>query len=138
MKVYGPYLFKSGACKGRRYVTLINDHGERRNILYSRPLMEEHLGRQFSPSEHVDHVDDDKTNDVIGNLQILTASQNAMKSHAACGPASRTLVTCDFCGRGQLRLDRIIRANAKKGRTKMFCDRACSRRWQVSNTALVV
>lgn len=80
MHVRGPYVFKSGKVAGRKYVQIIHDDGHRETTLYSRHLMEQHLGRELESWEHVDHIDEDKTNDDISNLQILTNSANARKS----------------------------------------------------------
>src|SRR5690606_11700315 len=80
VKVQGPYIFPSGKAKGRRYVAIIKDDGTRTTMLYSRWLMQEHLGRELGPDEHVDHIDEDKTNDDLSNLQILTPSENTRKA----------------------------------------------------------
>lgn len=39
-----------------------------------------HLGRFLLPEEHIDHIDEDKMNDVIDNLQILSLAANNKKS----------------------------------------------------------
>ena len=38
------------------------------------------LKRYLTNQEHVDHIDNDKTNDSISNLQILTPKENNQKS----------------------------------------------------------
>lgn len=47
---------------------------------YARYLMENHLGRELDFDEHVDHIDENCTNDVISNLQILSRADNTRKS----------------------------------------------------------
>lgn len=49
---------------------------------YARYLMSVKLGRKLTKDEHVDHIDEDKTNDDIDNLQILTPEQNKAKNLA--------------------------------------------------------
>lgn len=79
-RVYGPYLSKRGKLKGRRSVIIVRDDGSRFGMLYSRYLMEQKLGRRLRPDEHVDHIDEDKANDSISNLQILSPVEHAIKS----------------------------------------------------------
>lgn len=74
-KLYGPYTGKNG----RKYVVHSNN-GIKRSQTYARYLMEQHLGRVLLESEHVDHIDEDCTNDEISNLQLLSLSENSKKS----------------------------------------------------------
>ena len=46
---------------------------------YARYLMSVKLGRFLDKNEVVDHIDNDRTNDVIENLQILTEKDNIDK-----------------------------------------------------------
>ena len=63
----------------RRVVALYNSHGDRTSTSYARYLMSTHLGRYLLPEEHVDHIDNDKLNDTISNLQILSLKANNVK-----------------------------------------------------------
>ena len=93
-----------------------------------RYLLAVKLGRYLTDEEQVDHIDDDKTNDNIDNLQILTVKENAVKS----GLANRKEIKhgtlsayryckCDICKTGKSlyskgRLEdyrRLIERNAK-------------------------
>lgn len=65
----------------RRTVILYNSHSDRSSTQYARYLMAVKLGRFLEEHEHIDHKDDDKTNDHIDNLQILTLAQNNIKTH---------------------------------------------------------
>ena len=47
---------------------------------YSRYLMAVHLKRFLTEDEQVDHIDNDKSNDIIENLQILSMKENLSKS----------------------------------------------------------
>ena len=64
---------------GRRNVLLFNSKKERMTTTYARYLMAVKLGRFLTDKEQVDHIDGDKTNDAIENLQILSEAENIAK-----------------------------------------------------------
>lgn len=66
--------------EGRKTVILYNSQKDRTSTSYARYIMSVHLGRFLTPSEHVDHIDEDKTNDDIDNLQLLTQTENSKKN----------------------------------------------------------
>lgn len=75
--VYGPYLRKDG----RKHIVIYNTETKhRRTQSYPRYLLEQYLGRELEKEETVDHIDEDFTNDVISNLQILSRIDNVKKS----------------------------------------------------------
>lgn len=125
MKVYGPYVHTTGRLKGRRYLTIINDDGTKTSMLYSRYLMEQHLGRKLSSAEHVDHIDDDFTNDSIENLQILSVSENVKKDHLRRPDKEILDLVCVGCGASFTREGRRERGNRKQGKTGPYCTRGC-------------
>lgn len=65
---------------GRRTVTLYNCSTDRSSTQYARYLMAVHLNRYLTAEEHVDHIDNDKTNDNLDNLQILSLKENNQKT----------------------------------------------------------
>ena len=66
--------------QGRNSVCLYNSETKKRHtVSYARYLMSTHLGRFLDKDEHVDHIDNDKSNDVITNLQILSQLENNRK-----------------------------------------------------------
>lgn len=81
-KWYGPYLrsFENGS-RPRRQVILMRVNNTVTSMSYARYLMEDNLGRELLPDEHVDHVDNDPLNDVVENLQILSPAENNRKSN---------------------------------------------------------
>lgn len=121
-RVTGPYVYK-----GRRWVTIEGPAGKR-SMAYARFVLQEHLGRVLEPSEHVDHVDEDRLNDAVGNLQILTNSENAKKSN---GPPELVAFDCPVCGAATVKLARFVRNNRRQGKAGPFCGRPCARRWQL-------
>lgn len=65
--------------ENRRNVVLFNSQEDRTTISYAKYLMCVKLGYILTPEFEVDHIDDDKTNDFIDNLQVLTKAQNKLK-----------------------------------------------------------
>ena len=62
-----------------RTAIYVPDHPKVNNrgyILYSRYLMEQHLGRYLSEDEEVHHKDDDCSNDDFDNLQLTTSTEH--------------------------------------------------------------
>lgn len=92
MKTYGPYLRKDG----RKHVVIISDDGTRTTKSWPRILMEQKLGRPLLPEETVDHKDEDKSNDVLDNLQLLSLKENSLKS-AVLRRAERIQLVCKCC-----------------------------------------
>ncbi len=103
--------------EGRRTVILYNSPSDRSSTSYARYIMACELKRFLSDSEHVDHIDNDRTNDIIGNLQILTVAENNRKS--AKKPRMLELV-CPSC---QIVFQRSARKVGAK--TRSFCSRRC-------------
>lgn len=67
-KSKGGLSFKDG-----RWFVRLRDGGWQ---IYARCLMEGHLGRDLSSDEHVHHVNEDKTDDRIENLAIVTPAEH--------------------------------------------------------------
>ena len=68
--------------ENRNMVCLVNDRVDRTTMALARYRMAVKLGRMLEDDEQVDHIDNDKTNDAIDNLQILTPEKNREKYHA--------------------------------------------------------
>ena len=58
---------------------LITVDGEQ--VLEHRHIMEKHIGRKLLPHEVVHHKDEDKTNNNISNLEIMTNSDHSYHHH---------------------------------------------------------
>ena len=75
--VYSPVMSKT---EGRRVVVLRHRRTKRMTSMsLARYMLSTHLGRRLARAEHVDHVDGDKSNDVLENLQVLTPEENNRK-----------------------------------------------------------
>lgn len=66
---------------GRKYVSLWQSNQITSIISYARYLMSVHLGYEVPDGLEVDHVNNDRTDDRIENLQLLTPEQNRFKEH---------------------------------------------------------
>ena len=103
MRVYGPY---SNGKEGRLIVVLISDDGVYASQSYPRYLMEQALGRPLLEDEHVHHIDEDRTNNALDNLEVLSVDQHKEKHSAPtvdcmrCGTATKNKLYCsDRCAR---------------------------------------
>lgn len=94
-------------------------------VLEHRVVMENHLGRLLTRREVVHHRDENKKNNDLSNLEVMTKGQHT-RHHAR--PAAWVDLTCGFCTTPFRR-----RANQRpevKGATHTFCTRRCYREWQ--------
>ena len=70
---------KSNAWKGGRHIghgyQIININGKKRRE--HRLIMEKHLGRKLRSDEDVHHIDENRLNNNINNLEVMTKSEHA-------------------------------------------------------------
>lgn len=112
----------------RWQVCLVNNKTkQRKTILYSKFLMSIKLGRILSSEEEVDHIDNDKTNDSIENLQILSKSENRKKL-SFISKRNKIELTCPNCKNIFIREKR--QTHLIKGGTHTCCSRKCSGQYQ--------
>lgn len=123
MTVYGPYARKDG----RQHV-IHYDGVTRRTQSYPRYLMEQHLGRELLPEEHVDHVDGDATNNALENLQLLTQTANNQKSIKERAVQAEWLeFECPVCGDFFMLEARTYRYNQlKQKKAGPYCSKSCT------------
>lgn len=110
--------------ENRRTVLLVNNKHDRTSTQYARYLMSVKLGRFLDPElETVDHIDGDKTNDNIGNPQLLTRLENIRKSQKK----ENFECICPVCNIDFLvprsRSGRIVREKIKNN--QICCSRKC-------------
>ncbi len=124
-RVYGPYT----ASSGRLFVTLKYTDGSRRSQFYSRFLWERRHGRKIPPGLQVDHVDEDPTNEQVGNYQLLTGPENIAKHVAMKGKSAEVVhLACSECGQPFESLARRERRRVKQGKAGPFCSKQCAGR----------
>lgn len=122
--------------EGRKIVDLYNTDADRTTISYARYLMGVHLGFEVPPEYDVDHIDDDKTNDSIDNLQILTKEQNRLKQEYRYIMYEQVhyYVQCAYCEFCYLLSERELKMKQAKNLEYIFCSRKCAGSFRAGKT----
>lgn len=115
---WGPYMNR----EHRRIVIVRLPTGKKKTMSYARYLMEIHLDRYLSKDETVDHIDNNKLNNKIENLQLLSRAENIIKSII---PAPLTTLNCKHCGREFKRSLRAYWRSKEQGIDGPFCSKIC-------------
>ena len=113
--------------ENRKNVVLFNSDKERTTVSYARYLMSVYLGRYLEPNEHVDHIDNDKSNDIIENLQILSPRDNNIKYvKFSRKEAKLVIICCCNCENDFTMRQSNFRSKLKNSTTGFFfCTKAC-------------
>ena len=113
--------------EGRRYVNLIpidkNSGLKRHTMSYARYLISVKEKRVLAINEHVDHKDNNKLNDCIENLQIVSLKENNIKEAKRRG-RKIIILKCPNCEKIFERSKR--QTHLQKGNTYTACCRKCS------------
>lgn len=118
--------------ENRKTLILYNSPQERSSTQYARYLLAVKLQRYLTKEETVDHIDNDKSNDSIENLQLLSRVDNIRKQ---CKKPDVTC-TCPICGKKYFIASskisgKIARERALTG--QRCCSRSCAK-IKISNT----
>lgn len=107
-----------------KFNMIFND-GSRTTMLYSRYLMCIKLGRVLESYEHVDHIDGNKMNDALDNLQILSQHENNIKSVIENSKSMKLIeLVCPICENKFYRSKQKVNFKLKNGKTPT-CSRTC-------------
>ena len=133
-----PYdMYASGTCSfdrslGRYTCNLsrptVESVPNRLHISLARYKMAVHLKRRLLRTEHVDHIDNDRTNDTLSNLQILTKEENQRK-HNATRASRLAIIVCPVCGRLFSRSSHNTPLAVYRQGQIAFCTRHCMGRY---------
>jgi len=120
----GAKIYRLWHKKEQRWYAVIVWPDKRTTKSWARYAMEVHLGRFLSKKEQVDHIDEDKTNDDITNLQILTRKENNLK-HVRLNNKQKKIITltCSYCLKQFEREVRIVKS--RKNKIGDFCKKEC-------------
>lgn len=133
MRIESPKVFEEYNCykcisrkENRVIVSMVSRKtGKHKTISYARFLMCIKENRILETHEEVDHIDNDKRNDNITNLQILTRDKNLKKYHNTLERDFVELI-CPFCEKEFTRERRQTHLNGRSERDKTFCSKDCS------------
>lgn len=94
----GYTLYKVWHKQEERWMANLVKHyaNDRTTMSLARYMMSVHLGRILGQDEHVDHVNNIKSDDRVENFQILTRSENTRKKNALT-PKKVTTCVCSIC-----------------------------------------
>lgn len=114
--------------EGRRTLTLYNSSHVRSSTQYARYLISVSIGRYLTCNEQVDHIDNDKTNDDLRNLRVLSRKENITKENARRSKP-KVVIRCPSCK---------ISFERRRGNTQVIpslrgkitcCSRSCSNKF---------
>ncbi len=117
----------------RKRVILKDKNNKLTVISYARYLMSVKLGYIVPDEFEVDHEDNDKTNDDINNLQLLTPEQNRQKQleHWAENNFEDPTACCTNCGIF-FHLDKNdLNKRLKHNTTGLFCSKSCNAKYSL-------
>lgn len=121
MKKYGPYLIQG-------YISFVihNDDGTTTTSMVHRDIMESFLCRKLLKNEHVHHINENKLDNRLDNLMVLTASEHAKHRHSN-DPIEKIFIgICPECRNKFEKKLRNVKHNKKLGRAGPFCGRSCA------------
>jgi hypothetical protein len=117
-------IYEKLSSEGRRYAQIEYDDGTRKTKTYAKCLMEMEYGRELDPEkETVDHIDRNKTNDVIENLRVIPRSQHSSEDAKRL---KKIQITCIFCGNTSFKSFNNLKHSSQMGKAGPFCSRQCS------------
>lgn len=115
--------------EGRWFVNLLPIEGRVagnvKTMTFVRYIMQISLGRILNHNEQVDHINNDKSDDSVNNLQILTSSENSKKYRNYKNICSEQInLTCPICNtqfsRRKTSVEHLLRNNKV-----LTCSRKC-------------
>lgn len=113
--------------ENRKRVNLVLNGETVNNITYARYLMCVKIGYILPTELEVDHKDNDKTNDDINNLQILTKEDNLLKQeyHYVMNQVNYGF-HCANCLTPFILTEREVNMRLKQKVEMAFCNRSCA------------
>ena len=116
---------------GRMRLHLLGGTGNR-SMSYARYLFSVVTGQEPTEGYDVDHVDGNRCNDAVGNLQAITRHENIVK-YAGSEPRSlarRTLLKLECPACHKVFFKNICETHLNRGGSATYCSRACGYLWK--------
>jgi hypothetical protein len=117
-------LKKKNTINGYEYV-YDADHplANKSGIVYvHRYIMSVHLGRWVTAEEQVHHVDGNRKNNVIGNLEVMSSAEHA-RMHNTFPVSERLERSCKYCGDS-------FEDTIGRMRNREYCSQECCKKSQ--------
>lgn len=111
--------------KGEYLYAIVRDHPRSTKngyVLEHRIVMENHLGRLLDANEIVHHVNGNKHDNRIDNLELSTTNEHA-KTHAILRGRSMLMLKCPMCGKYFRKRKRCT--HVSKGASFTTCSKSC-------------
>lgn len=124
--------------KGDYLYALVPDHPRSTKngyVLYHRIVMENHLGRLLTTKEVVHHLNGDKHDNRIENLQVLSNEEHGRLHHQS-NLSTLVRLKCPNCKKVFVRRLGLTHLTPSKKTKTTFCSRSCSSRFKGDKTAL--
>jgi hypothetical protein len=81
--------------ENRKMACLYQNDGTRKTISYAKYLYTSYYNCDVADGDHVDHINGDKTDDRIENLQVISKGYNIRKDHVK---KEMVVCICPICG----------------------------------------
>lgn len=116
----GALIYKQWHKKeGRWYALIYWNDSKRTTRSWARYLLETKLGRCLEKGEEVDHIDGNRQNDLLDNLQVISSRENKLKT-VKQRMAIKIKLTCSNCSMEIERTSHGFNKNANH-----FCSKKC-------------
>ena len=129
--------------KGDYNYCIVRDHPNRNEhdyVLHHRVVMENHLGRILRLDEIVHHINENKKDNRIENLQVLTQSQHA-RNHGFTRGQAMVEFKCPTCKKHFARMKGNTVDQAKfRPNGFISCSRSCGNKfgWKIRKDGMTV
>ena len=125
------YVYK---CKDGRYrLVYVDDEGKHSSKSYPRVLMERKLGRSLLPTEDVHHIDGNKDNNDINNLEVIDWISHRKQHGVSQTKYFDKEAICDVCGKSFLwtaKRQQCYYSDIHRGDFRIIsCSLSCSSRY---------
>ena len=101
----------------RKVATMYKEDGTTLTMSYAKYLYTSHYKEDIDPFYHIDHINGDKLDDRIENLQKVTGTYNRQKDH---NRREMVVLTCPVCGK-----DFIFPKKSLSTHPNPCCSRRC-------------